>query len=300
MRAVSLSESGQLRNCPAPAKLNLFLHVTGRRADGYHLLQSLFQLVELGDVLHFQLRSDGQIRRMTDIPGVAEDDDLCVRAARLLQQAASDKHPGQLLPGAEISIEKNIPMGGGLGGGSSDAATTLLALNHLWQAGFSTLQLRELGLQLGADVPFFLFGHNAFVQGIGEDLQCVDTSEHWFIILNPGVSIPTAAIFSHKELTRGTKPITIADFCRAPQEYAGNDLQRIATVLFPEVQQALDWLTQFGNARMTGSGACVFCPFSEEHQADAVMQQLPPGWQAWKTRGLNTHPLAHLQKTEFV
>ena len=279
-----------LHDCPAPAKLNLFLHITGRRADGYHLLQTVFQLLDRGDLLHFDTRDDGAIRRVNEVPGVPEESDLVVRAARLLQSAV----PG--LPGANIAVDKRLPMGGGLGGGSSDAATTLMALNHLWQAGLSREQLMALGLKLGADVPFFIFGSNAFAEGVGERLTAVDGLDCWFVVLEPGVAVPTPAIFCSPELTRNTKPVRIADFSGALQNAFGkNDMQAVAARLFPEVDEAITWLARFGNARMTGSGACVFMPCQSERQADAVLEAAAGKWTAWKARGIAKHPLSGLQ-----
>ena len=286
-----------LHDCPAPAKLNLFLHVTGRRPDGYHLLQTVFQLLDHGDTLHFDLRADGVIRRATAVPGVPEESDLIVRAAQLLRQAASARFPGRHF-GADIAIEKRLPMGGGLGGGSSDAATTLMALNHLWQTGFTRGELMALGLQLGADVPFFIFGENAFAEGVGEELRAVATPQTWYLVLEPGVSVPTAAIFSSPDLTRNTKPVIISDFLGAAAGFGENDLQAVACKLFPEVAEALDWLCQFGPARMTGSGACVFCDVGHEGKADEVLRVLaglPTRWKAWKARALARHPMADLQ-----
>ncbi|AMP12929.1 4-(cytidine 5'-diphospho)-2-C-methyl-D-erythritol kinase [Collimonas pratensis] len=286
-----------LNNCPAPAKLNLFLHVTGRRPDGYHLLQTVFQLVDFNDLLHFELRDDDQIRRSTEIPGVPEESDLIVRAARLLQGALRQKNSalaGTPL-GANIAIEKNLPMGGGLGGGSSDAATTLMALNHLWQGGLSRQELMDLGLQLGADVPFFLFGRNAFAEGIGESLQKLDTPGLWFVIIQPGVTIPTEIIFSSSELTRSTKPVKMTDFSIGTKKLFGkNDLEAVAVSKFPEVAEAIKWLGNYGEARMTGSGACVFCAFTEEHDADKVLKLVPSQWKAWKAKAMQEHPLAGL------
>ena len=289
-----------LNNCPAPAKLNLFLHVTGRRPDGYHLLQTVFQLVDFNDLLHFELRDDDQIRRSNEIPGVPEESDLIVRAARLLQGALRQKNsalagtpPAPL--GANIGIEKNLPMGGGLGGGSSDAATTLMALNHLWQGGLSRQELMDLGLQLGADVPFFLFGRNAFAEGIGESLQKLDTPGLWFVIIQPGVTIPTEIIFSSSELTRSTKPVKMTDFSIGTKKLFGkNDLEAVAVSKFPEVAEAIKWLGNYGEARMTGSGACVFCAFTEEHDADKVLKSVPVQWKAWKAKAMQEHPLAGL------
>lgn len=287
----------QLTDCPAPAKLNLFLHVTGRRPDGYHLLQTVFQLLDHGDRLHFEVRNDGVVRRTTDIAGVPESSDLVVRAANLLKSAASGKQATSHL-GADMAIDKRLPMGGGLGGGSSDAATTLIALNHLWDTGLTRTELMKLGLQLGADVPFFLFGKNAFAEGVGEELIAVDTPDCWYVVIEPGVVAPTAAIFSNPELTRNTKAVRISDFSSALIGFGKNDLQVVATKLFPPIDQAIEWLKQFGDARMTGSGACVFCAFSQEHQADAVLEAAaktgPAQWKTWKARAIERHPLSHL------
>jgi len=286
----------RLENCPAPAKLNLFLHVTGRRDDGYHLLQSVFQLIDRCDLLHFETRNDEQIIRSTELADVPAESDLIIRAARLLQTAAREK--GMVEPcGATIAIEKRLPLGGGLGGGSSDAATTLIALNHLWETGFSRQELMTLGLQLGADVPFFVFGENAFAEGVGEALQAIETPECWYVVIEPGVQVPTARIFSDPELTRDSKPVRITDFSNASNSYGKNDLQAVATRLFPPIAKAIEWLGKFGEARMTGSGACVFCPFEREEQADEVLSQLPADWTAWKARAMRRHPLAHLLKS---
>ena len=282
-----------LYNCPAPAKLNLFLHVTGRRADGYHLLQTVFQLLDRSDTLDFAVRDDGRIHRTNDVAGVPEDTDLVVRAARLLQTAGGKSHLG-----ADITVHKQLPMGGGLGGGSSDAATTLMALNHLWQTGLTRTQLMTLGLQLGADVPFFLFGRNAFAEGVGEELIALETANRWFVVIEPGVSVPTAIIFSSEELTRDTKVVKITDFPEAhnlfDSDFGKNDLEVVAAKQFPPVAEAINWLKTFGNARMTGSGACVFCSFEHEHQADEVLKQVPSKWIAWKAKAMQEHPLAHL------
>lgn len=286
-----------LKNCPAPAKLNLFLHVTGRRPDGYHLLQTVFQLLDFGDSLDFSLREDGAIRRTTPVEGVPEDSDLVVRAARLLQQA----RPMRAVAGADIAVTKRLPMGGGLGGGSSDAATTLIALNHLWGTGLDRDELMALGLQLGADVPFFIFGRNAFAEGVGEALAEIATPACWYVVLEPGVQVPTAAIFSSPELTRDSEPVRITDFPEAPFCFGKNDLQAVAERLFPPVSEALQWLRQFGAARMTGSGACVFCAFAQEGEADAVVRAAQatgqPSWKAWKARSIERHPLSKLLET---
>jgi 4-diphosphocytidyl-2-C-methyl-D-erythritol kinase len=292
----AVRELRALRGCPAPAKLNLFLHVTGRRADGYHLLQTVFQLVDHGDTLDFQLRDDAAIRRIVDIPGVPEEQDLIVRAARLLQAEAA-RHLGRLPPGVDIGIVKRLPMGGGLGGGSSDAATTLMVLNRLWQAGLTREELMDLGLPLGADIPFFIFGQTAFAEGVGEALVPVAGPDCWYVVIEPGVAVPTAAIFCDESLTRNTKPVRIADFSRhlADQTdlrgFGQNDLQQVATRLFAPVAEAVDWLSSHGDARMTGSGACVFCAFSSEEKAAAVLNEVPAVWTAWKARALVSHPL---------
>lgn len=282
-----------LHNCPAPAKLNLFLHVTGRREDGYHLLQTVFQLIDYCDTLDFDVREDGLICRRNALPGVAESDDLTVRAAKLLQTATRPAMGGKLL-GVDIAVSKRLPMGGGLGGGSSDAATTLLALNHLWRTGLSTAELMKLGVQLGADVPFFLLGENAFAEGIGESLHAIATPKRWFVVIEPGVSIPTPTIFRSTDLTRDTKPVRITDFSDAPIGFGKNDLQAVAVKLFPPVAEAIEWLGKFGEARMTGSGACVFCSFESERDADKVLEQMPQRWKAWKAEALMKHPLSHL------
>ena len=289
----------QLRDCPAPAKLNLFLHVTGRRPDGYHLLQSVFQLIDHGDTLHFDVRGDGQIVRTTEVPGVPAEQDLIVRALHALQNEYERRH-GRPAPGIEVAVEKRLPMGGGLGGGSSDAATALMAANFLWQAGLSDAELMALGLPLGADIPFFLFGQTAFAEGVGEALQAVEGPDCWYVVIEPGVSVPTAAIFTAPDLTRNTKAITIADFLGRqtnPQDLIGfgkNDLQDVAARLFPPVAEAVEWLGSYGAARMTGSGACVFCAFSTEQEAERVLHAVPERWRAWKAKALPTHPMKSL------
>jgi 4-diphosphocytidyl-2-C-methyl-D-erythritol kinase len=292
-----------LHDCQAPAKLNLFLHVNGRRADGYHRLQTVFQLVDHGDTLHFDLRDDGLIRRTTDLPGVPEEDDLIVRALRLLAAEFSRRH-GRPPPGIDVAIDKRLPMGGGVGGGSSDAATALIAVNHLWQAGVDRAALMALGLPLGADIPFFLFGENAFAEGVGEQLEAVTTPDCWYLVIEPGVAVPTAAIFSSGDLTRDTKPVRITDFSRHltiqpdherfAEGFGRNDLQPVATRLFPPVAEAVEWLQSYGDARMTGSGACVFCAFLNEAELDAALAMVPRKWGAWKARSLQRHPMRAL------
>lgn len=282
-----------LHHCPAPAKLNLFLHVTGQRPDGYHLLQSIFQLIDLCDYLHFDCREDSKIRRITDNGQIPEEDDLVIRAAKLLQKATSDRNPG-FLPGVDIGIDKNIPLGGGLGGGSSDAATTLLVLNRLWNCGFSRKELMALGVQLGADVPFFIFGENAYAEGIGEKLLPAATPDGYFVVVKPPVSVPTVAIFRSRELTRNTEPIKIADFpgiYKNLPDFGKNDLQPVAIRLFPEIAKALDALGQYGKARMTGSGACVFARFGNKTEAEEVAAILSGNWEVWTAKSLQNHPL---------
>ena len=288
-----------LHGCPAPAKLNLFLHVTGRRPDGYHLLQSVFQLIDKSDTLDFDLRADERIVRVNDVPGVPEEQDLIVRALRALQAEFQRRH-GRLPPGINVRIDKRLPMGGGLGGGSSDAATALMAANHLWQAGLSDAELMAIGLPLGADIPFFLFGETAFAEGVGEALQAVPGPDCWYVVIEPGVSVPTAAIFTAPDLTRNTKPVRIADFLGHLAEskdsagFGKNDLQDVAVRLFPPVAEAVEWLSGHGAARMTGSGACVFSAFSKEQEAEQVLKQVPVKWTAWKASSLTKHPMKSL------
>ncbi len=272
----------QLKGFPAPAKLNLFLHVTGRRADGYHLLQSVFRFVDHGDTVWLGVRKDGLIRRLEEIPGVPEENDLTLRAARLLKDATACSL------GADIRLEKRLPMGGGLGGGSSDAATVLLALNRLWDLGLSRQRLQELALQLGADVPVFVFGESAFAEGVGELLAPIALQPAWYVVLIPPVQVATAEIFAAPELTRNTSPIKIADFLSGA---GGNDLQPVVEMRYPEVARHLAWLGKFGDARMTGSGACVFLAVRDEAKALAILQELPLDMQGFIARGLDRHPL---------
>ena len=267
---------------PAPAKLNLFLHVVGRRADGYHLLQTLFRLVDHGDTLRFSPRDDGAIRLATPLAGVPPESDLTVRAARLLQAETGCRQ------GVDIAVDKRLPMGGGLGGGSSDAATVLLALNHLWRLGLPRARLQEIGLTLGADVPVFVGGRNAFAEGVGEALQPLDLPPAWYVVLEPPVAVPTAAIFGAPELKRDTAPLAVADW--APG-VGINDLQAVAVARFPEVAGHLRWLTGHGDARMSGSGACVFAEFGTPQAAQAVLAELPATMVGWVAAGLPRHPL---------
>lgn len=268
---------------PAPGKLNLFLHVVGRRPDGYHNLQTIFQFIDRCDELHFTVRRDGQIRLLSPLPGVPEERDLTVRAARLLQEARGTRL------GADIRVEKRLPMGGGLGGGSSDAATTLVALNRLWGLALSEDRLAELSLRLGADVPVFVRGHAAWAEGVGERLVPVNLEEPWYVVIEPPVTVPTAAVFGAAELTRNSAPVTIRDFlsglCR-------NDCEVVVFARYPEIAEARRWLAAFGAARLTGTGACVFAPFAEEEIAREVLGQLPAGWRGFVAKGLNRSPLA--------
>lgn len=271
---------------PAPAKLNLFLHVVGRRPDGYHLLQTAFRFVDFADRLRYQVRSDGLIARINRLPDVPEAEDLCVRAARALAQAS-----GSTL-GADIEIDKRIPLGGGLGGGSSDAATTLLVLNKLWETGLSRAALQRIALTLGADVPVFIFGQSSFAEGVGEILQPIVLPAAWYLILTPPIGVSTAEIFAAAELTRNTKPIKLAAFSAGIELL--NDLQPVVEKRYSEVARYLDWLRQFGDARMTGSGACVFCAFTSEQAAQEVIQALPSGMKGFIAAGLDRHPLREL------
>lgn len=263
---------------PAPAKLNLMLHILGRRADGYHELQTLFQFLDFGDELGFALRSDGEIHLHTPVDGVPHDSNLIVRAARLLQQHAN------CTQGADIWLDKRLPMGGGIGGGSSDAATTLLGLNHLWRLGCSEDQLATLGLSLGADVPVFVRGHAAFAEGVGEKLQPVTLSEPWFLVAIPQVLVSTAEIFSDPELTRDTPPIKV----RSLLEGGGrNDCQPVVTKRYSEVRNALILLNKFVPTRLTGTGACVFGSFPNQDDADKVARQLPATLPSFIAQGRN-------------
>ena len=270
-----------LHHVLAPAKLNLFLHVTGRRADGYHLLQSVFMLIDWCDTLDFDLREDGQLTRQ-DLGPALPPDDLILRAARSLQQAS------QTRLGAQIRVTKSIPAQAGMGGGSSDAASTLLALNRLWGLNWPISDLLPLGLALGADVPFFLHGHHAWVEGIGERIQSIDLPPARFAVLKPHAGLDTGKIFASPELQRATEPATMPDFAAAPFGFGRNDLQPVASALCPEVRQAIDWLNGYGlQARMTGSGSAVFA-----HLPQAVEFSSPPeGWQLKVCSNLAAHPL---------
>lgn len=269
---------------PAPAKLNLFLHVVGRRDDGYHLLQTVFQFLDLGDTLHVAARPDGAIQRLAAIEGVPVDSDLVVRAARLLKEVT-----GTPL-GADLRLEKRLPLGGGLGGGSSDAATALVALNALWGTALAPAELAELGLRLGADVPVFVHGRAAWAEGVGERLTPIDLPEPWYLVLVPPCTVATAEVFAAPELTRDCRAITIESFLSGQVETT-NVCEPVVRRRYPPVAAALDWLAQYGAARMTGTGAAVFTTFSARRDAERVLAWLPRGWRGVVARGMNRSPL---------
>jgi 4-diphosphocytidyl-2-C-methyl-D-erythritol kinase len=274
---------------PSPAKLNLFLYITGRRPDGYHNLQTLFQFLDYDDTLHIEPRTDGILRLLTPINGVADEENLIVRAARLLMKAAQESGRLPAGSGADIGIDKRLPMGGGLGGGSSNAATTLVALNHLWQCGFSEDELAQLGLQLGADVPVFVRGRAAFAEGIGERLVPVAPAEKWYLVLHPGVHISTPEIFNDPELPRETPVRSIETLLNC--EFS-NDCEVIARKRFREVDAALVWLLEYAPSRLTGTGACVFAEFDTELAARQVLEQVPAGLHGFVAQGVNLSPLS--------
>lgn len=267
---------------PAPAKINLFLHVTGRRADGYHLLQTVFQFLDYCDEICFFVRRDDRISRSTDCRDINADDDLTVRAARALRDTA-----GKPL-GVDIEVRKRIPIGGGLGGGSSDAATTLVALNFLWGLGLDTGDLARIGLSLGADVPVFVHGRAAWAEGVGESLTPMALPERWYLVVDPGCRIATAEIFHHPDLTRNSAPITIRDFLAGT---GVNGCEPVVRRLHSEVGTAIDWLRSRGDARMSGTGSCIFLPFESERGARALHAELPRPWTGFVARGINRSPL---------
>ncbi len=269
---------------PAPAKLNLFLHITGRRPDGYHQLQTVFRLLDWGDRIHLRVRDDGRIRREgTSVAGVAEADDLAIRAAHLLKDAANI---GQ---GAGIGVEKRVPAGGGFGGGSSDAATVLVALNRLWNAGLDVDALAALGLQLGADVPVFVRGHNAWAEGVGELLTPIALPPAWFVLVHPGVHVPTPALFASPDLTRDAPVAKIADF--ASGSLLGNAFEPVLRRREPAVEAALAALSSIGRARLTGSGSGCFVEFATRAAAEQGLAQLPKELRAWVAAGVERSPL---------
>jgi len=280
------SRSDELRpgvtRWPAPAKLNLFLHVTGRRADGFHELQTLFQLIDLCDTLEIELREDGRIERPEGPADVPPESDLTVRAARALQAATGSEL------GASLRVSKRIPMGGGLGGGSSDAATVLLALNELWGCGLHLDQLARLGLPLGADVPVFVRGSSAWGEGVGENLEPVELPARWYVVLHPGVAVSTRDVFQSPELTRNSPVITIRDFF---QSGGRNDCEPVVRARWAEVAQALDWLGRFAPARLTGTGSCIFAPCASAIDAERIVARVPDRWTGFVARGLNRSPV---------
>ena len=273
---------------PSPAKLNLFLHVTGRRPDGYHELQTLFQLIDLCDTVGIVVRDDGRIERPEGPAQIDPDTDLTVRAARALQAATGSER------GASIRVQKRIPMGGGLGGGSTDAATALLALNHLWECGLGVEDLARIGLTLGADVPVFVKGFSAWAEGVGERLEAVALPERWYVIVQPGVSVSTRDVFQSPELTRNTPLITIRDFLDAGGR---NDCEPVVRARWPEVAEALDWLAQHAPGRLTGTGSCIFAPAATSSEAECIAARVPDRWRSFVARGLDVSPLRALLPT---
>lgn len=273
-----------MRTWPAPAKLNLFLHITGRRADGYHTLQTVFQFLDYADELSYDLTNDGLVTRTVPVAGVSEDHDLTLRAARLLKESCG------VTQGARIHLTKRLPLGGGLGGGSSDAATTLLALNELWNTRMTIPKLAALGLKLGADVPVFVHGHAAWAEGIGEILTPVAPDEAWYLVVVPPVPVSTAQVFAEFELTRYSPPLTIRDF----HEGRGlrNDLEAVVRKRYPEVDGAMRWLSGFGTPRMTGSGGCAFLKVTNAGQGRQLLERIPKPLTGFVARGLNRHPLS--------
>ncbi len=266
----------------APAKLNLLLRIVGRRDDGYHLLQTVFQFLDAADTLYFNVRADGLVHRSQPVEGVPEAEDLSLRAAQLLKETSRSPL------GVDIRLVKRLPIGGGLGGGSSDAATTLVALNRLWDLGLALEDLAELGVRLGADVPVFVRGQSAWAEGVGEKLTPLALEQPWYVVLIPSVHVSTKAVFSDPELTRDSPRITIRDFLAGAD---GNDCEAVVRSRYPEVDLALSWLGQFGEARLTGTGACVFASFEQEQEARTTQAQVPSGWRSLVARGLNRSPL---------
>jgi len=278
-----LAPLGRPEAWPAPGKLNLFLHVVGQRDDGYHLLQTAFQFIDLADEIRFFRRPDGVIERLGDVPGVAPEADLTVRAARRLASRASAG-----LPGVAIEVTKRLPMQGGVGGGSSDAATVLVALNELWGLGLDDDELAGLGLELGADVPVFVRGRAAWAEGVGEQLTAVDFPEHVYLLVRPDATVSTADVFKAPELTRDSPAITIRGFLMAGGR---NDCEPVVRKRFPAVAEALDWLGRIAPARLTGTGSCVYAAMPDEAGARAALNQLPARWSGYVVRGMNRSPL---------
>ena len=277
----ALHASAASLECPAPAKLNLFLQIVGRRADGYHELQTVFQLIDLCDTVEVCVRTDGQIERAVGPAGVLPEQDLVVRAARALKA-----HTGTRL-GASLCVRKRIPLGGGLGGGSSDAATALLALNRLWGCGLTLQELAQLGLSLGADVPVFVYGSSAWAEGVGERLTPIELPEAWFVIIHPRVSVATRDVFQAPELTRNSPVITIRAFLESGGR---NDCEPVVRARYDEVAEALDWLSRFAPARLTGTGSCIFAACPSAIEAERLAARVPDRWKSYVARGLNGSP----------
>ncbi|WP_313652112.1 4-(cytidine 5'-diphospho)-2-C-methyl-D-erythritol kinase [Pantoea sp.] len=273
---------------PAPAKLNLFLYITGRRPDGYHNLQTLFQFLDYGDRLQITVDDSDTVTLLTPLPGVADADNLIVRAANRLKQAAQAKNSLPARAGAQIALEKQLPMGGGLGGGSSDAATVLVALNHLWQTGFTPDELAAIGVTLGADVPVFVQGFAAFAQGVGEELQPAGPEEKWYLVAHPGVHISTPQVFNDPELTRDTPSRSLSTLLALPFT---NDCEAVVRKRFREVDELVSWLLEYAPSRLTGTGACVFAEFDTESAARQVLELAPQGVRGFVARGVNVSPL---------
>lgn len=278
-----MSDADVWTRWPAPAKLNLFLHIVGRRDDGYHLLQTAFQLLDWGDEVRLRVRDDGEIHRVDPLPGVPDDLDLGVRAARALKRASGCRL------GADIEIAKRVPIGGGLGGGSSDAATVLVALNALWRTDLDDDALAEIALGLGADVPVFVRGLSAWAEGIGERLTPLELPERWFVVVDPGVSVPTRELFQVPELTRNSPQLTIPLFVSGAP--TGNAFQPVVRGRFPAVAAALDWLGRHGEARLSGSGGAVFAAVGSREAGEAFLRDMPAGFRGWVVRGVNESPL---------
>ncbi|MDQ7728567.1 4-(cytidine 5'-diphospho)-2-C-methyl-D-erythritol kinase [Halomonas sp. SpR8] len=270
---------------PSPAKLNRMLHIVGRREDGYHSLQTLFQFIDLCDYLSFTPRNDGEIHLISDVKGVSHDDNLVVRAAHLLQRQCNTHL------GVTLAIDKQLPMGGGLGGGSSNAATVLVGLNHLWQLNLSLDELAHLGLELGADVPVFVHGHSAWAEGVGEQLTAVTLDTPWFVIIHPGISVSTPGVFQDPQLTRDSRPITMARALQGGASEWRNDCEAVVKERYPPIAEALFWLAQHAPSRLTGTGACLFAAFETQQAAQAIAQLAGQRWPTWVARGLNTSPL---------
>ncbi len=276
---------------PAPAKLNLFLHITGRRVDGYHLLQTVFQILDYSDEITLERTSDGNIKRIKGLENVPQESDLCVRAAMLLKKTTQSN--GGVSYGVNISIEKRLPIGGGIGGGSSDAATVLHGLNALWECGLTVAELAELGLQLGADVPLFVEGQSAWAEGVGEALTPMILPERWYLVIHPEIFVSTEELFADKALTRDNETITIARFLES--NICGSELEnvfeKIVRKKYPEIDHAINWLSQFSLARLTGTGSCIFAVFDEKKHAQQVFNKLPEHWQGFVAKGVNQSPL---------